>query len=178
MKLFLVALLSLSVCWAAYVPFVLTISQVDDEVGVCSRGDAQQCDAKWKDNTLPCGQTICAVGCAMSSVANALPGGFTPGSLNTWLKVHGGYEGCDLIWGTVNSLGMKYLEQSKHDLAWLSSTANNCNYAVIANVLGGSHWVLLTGYAGNGNFYVHDPAGFHSTYAYDGIVTESVYTYS
>jgi len=147
-------------------------------VGVCKRPHYLQCDSTWGDDTLPCGDTICQVGCAMTSVTEALKGGFNPGTLNSWLKAHGGYEGCDLVWASVNSLGITFQEQSKHTLDWLETAANNCNYAIVANVLNGAHWVLITGYAGGGNFYVNDPADFHSTYAYDGIVTESVYTYN
>ena len=36
----------------------------------------------------------------------------------------------------------------------LESGISSC-HGIIANVRGGSHWVLLTGYAGNDNFYVH-----------------------
>ena len=35
--------------------------------------------------------------------------GYNPGTLNTWLKGHGGYVSGDLfVWGSVNSLGITY----------------------------------------------------------------------
>ncbi len=49
----------------------------------------------------------------MSSVSMALSGcgkGYNPGTLNTWLKGHGGYVSGDLfVWGSVNSLGITYV---------------------------------------------------------------------
>jgi len=112
----------------------------------------------------------------LPDLPEALNDGTTPGQLNSFLINNGGYEGCDIIWGRVPSK-LTYLEQSKHDLGWLSSAAQNCNYAIIANVMNGAHWVLITGYAGGGMFDVNDPANFHSQYSYGDIVTESVYKY-
>lgn len=48
----------------------------------------------------------------MSSVSMALSGcgkGYTPDTLNTWLKGHGGYVSGDLfVWGSVKSIGLAY----------------------------------------------------------------------
>jgi len=114
----------------------------------------------------------------MTSVAELLKQNYNPGTLNSFLTSHGGYEGCDLIWSAVNSLGVTFQGQSAESLSWLSAKADDCNYAIVANVLNGAHWVLITGYNGNGMFAVHDPANFHTEYAYSGMVTESIYTYN
>eukprot|EP01117_Protostelium_nocturnum_P016371 TRINITY_DN6473_c0_g1_i1.p1 TRINITY_DN6473_c0_g1~~TRINITY_DN6473_c0_g1_i1.p1 ORF type:complete len:171 (-),score=38.42 TRINITY_DN6473_c0_g1_i1:68-580(-) len=148
----------------------------------CQRKSASQCGAEWKSDTLPCGKTVCAVGCAMSSVANALPAkngkDWTPGSLNTYLKSHKGYEGCLLVWEAVNPLGMTYKGQSKQSLNNLIKIAEDCNQAAIANVRNGGHWVLITGYAGNSTFYVNDPGYNTQTYTYSQMLRESVYRYN
>ena len=72
----------------------------------------KQCDSAWGSNGLGvsgCGETICSVGCAMTSVAMMLNDGKNPGSLNSWLKNNGGYSGCLIVWSAVNSLGKTYV---------------------------------------------------------------------
>ncbi len=48
-------------------------------------------------------------------------------------------------------------------------------HGIIANVNGGGHWVLLTGCAGNGVFYVNDPGYSRTTYKMSEILKEAVY---
>ena len=48
-------------------------------------------------------------------------------------------------------------------------------HGIIANVNGGSHWVLITGCAGNGVFYVNDPGFNRNTYSFHEILREAVY---
>jgi hypothetical protein len=72
---------------------------------------SQQCGESWSNDELgtAAGVTICDAGCAMSSVAMVLKTKGTdvnPGSLNSWLRNHGGYEGGDeLVWASVNAFG-------------------------------------------------------------------------
>jgi len=141
----------------------------DNNATACSHPHWLQCDNAWRNNALPCGSTICQVGCAMSSAAMCVGGGWNPGKLNDWLKGHGGYQGCNLVWSAVNSLGPKYQQQSSFSLASMAAMANDCSYCLIANVKDGQHWVLLTGYNGNGWFSVNDPANFQQQYSYDQI---------
>ena len=55
----------------------------------------KQCDSRWANEQLgTCSSTtICSAGCAMSSVAMILATkgcSYTPSTLNSWLKSHGG----------------------------------------------------------------------------------------
>lgn len=73
----------------------------------------KQCDSAWGHEQLgTSSNTICSAGCLMTSVAMALKGtghNFNPSTLNSWLKSHGGYASGDLfVWGSVNSLGLKF----------------------------------------------------------------------
>lgn len=75
----------------------------------------KQCDSKWGSEHLgtSASTTICAAGCLMSSVAMALKGigkDYNPGTLNTWLKGHGGYVSTDeFVWGSVKPIGLSYV---------------------------------------------------------------------
>ena len=90
---------------------------------VCGRAYAfrpyplyKQCDPAWGNNSMGVDgpgerSTICAEGCAMSSLAMALAGQgatvagslATPASLNAWLEVHDGYVCLD---GDCNNLNL------------------------------------------------------------------------
>ena len=118
----------------------------------------KQCDSRWGSNKLGSSTTICKSGCLMSSVA-MYSGTHTPGTLNSWLMGHGGYSGNLFIWGSVSSLGLKYLGKS-------SSAADitnhiNAGHGVILNVHNGGHWVLATGVSGS-SYLVNDP-GYTTT---------------
>lgn len=72
----------------------------------------KQCDARWGKDYIYT-QTVCAVGCLMSSTSMALNGhdikvagnAANPGVLNTWLKNHHGYEGNIMIESAVHVRG-------------------------------------------------------------------------
>eukprot|EP00484_Ammonia_sp_Unknown_P024358 CAMPEP_0197044466 /NCGR_PEP_ID=MMETSP1384-20130603/20514_1 /TAXON_ID=29189 /ORGANISM="Ammonia sp." /LENGTH=121 /DNA_ID=CAMNT_0042475925 /DNA_START=188 /DNA_END=553 /DNA_ORIENTATION=- len=104
------------------------------------------------------------------STWNGKTSSWNPGSLNTWLNSHNGYVQTDLIvWSAVDSLHADFVRETHIAEDYLIAQVTNCSNAFIANVRSGSHWVLLTGYAGSGNFYVNDP-GFSTTeYAYSGM---------
>lgn len=140
----------------------------------------KQCDSRWSGNQLgTCSDTICSAGCAMSSVAMILAtkgAGKDPGSLNSWLKGHGGYSsGCLINWGSVDALGY-----TKYQGKQSPSESEICNglaagHGLVANVHNGGHWVLLTGCAGNNVFYVNDPGYSTTTYKHSDIVDLAVY---
>lgn len=72
-------------------------------------------------------------------------GGVDPGSLNSWLDSNGGYSGCDIYWGSVDKLGLTSFQGIEN-----ASESEICNglsqgHGIIANVMNGGHWVLLTG---------------------------------
>eukprot|EP01147_Barroeca_monosierra_P005289 gene5289-7061_t len=140
----------------------------------------KQCDPSWGSDRLgTSSNTICSAGCAMSSVAMILRTkglNFNPGSLNNWLIKNGGYESGDLlVWGSVNKLGVITFQAIENpDLSTLIKGVNAC-HGIVANVRGGSHWVLLTSYAGNGVFNVNDP-GFSTTqYNFSEMLRFAVY---
>jgi len=141
----------------------------------------KQCDSRWASEQLgnSTTDTICAAGCAMSSVAmmlNTKGAALDPSSFNTWLIHNGGYvSGCDIIWSKADSFG-----KTKFQGIEKAAEADICNgvkagHGVIANVNGGHHWVLITGCRGGGVFDVNDPGYNRATYSMGDIVQEAVY---
>jgi len=103
----------------------------------------------------------------------------SPGDLNSWLNAHGGFTHGDwIIWGAINGLGgMKLVASySSLSLASLEALVDSC-HPVVVNVRDRTHYVLVTGNAGGGNFYTNDP-GSHPApvYAYSGMSQFVVYT--
>ncbi|EGC38213.1 hypothetical protein DICPUDRAFT_29096 [Dictyostelium purpureum] len=143
----------------------------------------KQCDSRWGSNEI-INQTVCNVGCLMSSCSMAIAGkGITldgnlsnPGSLNEWLRNNEGYVGDDLLEESV-------LENISNGIQWVGSYPAsaftmdevvdmiNKQVVVIINVLQGAHFVLAVGYdQTNTVFYVNDP-GFNTlTYTYEDVV--------
>lgn len=114
----------------------------------------------------------------MSSVAMALSGvgkNYNPGTLNTWLKGHGGYVSGDLfVWASVNSLGIKYVGKVAN-----SNIASNLasGHIVILNVHNGGHWVLATSMSGS-TIHVNDPGYSTTSYTLSEIVANNSGLYS
>ncbi|MCB0369154.1 MAG: C39 family peptidase [Bdellovibrionales bacterium] len=134
----------------------------------------KQCDSRWGNEQLgTSSNTICKAGCLMSSVAMALSGigkSYNPSTLNTWLKGHGGYVSGDLfVWGSVNSLGLKY--QGKVSNSNIASSLS-AGHVVILNVHNGGHWVLATSMSGS-TIYVNDPGYSTSSYTLSEIVANN-----
>jgi len=131
----------------------------------------KQCSSAWGSQALGYsgGETICSAGCAMSSVSMALSkfgAAYNPGTLNSWLISNGGYASGNLIvWDAVRPLGLTAATSVSFDATGLANTLA-AGKPVIANVNSGGHWVLVTGNAGSGNFYVNDPGYTRSTYAF------------
>jgi len=136
----------------------------------------KQCGESWSNDELgsAAGVTICDAGCAMTSVAMALKtrgAGVNPGSLNSWLRGHGGYVGGDnLVWASVNAFGK--MAMYNYYRGYGSFSQSNLQgviakgWPVVVNVRGGTHWVLVTGYAGGSTFRVNDPGFPSTTYTY------------
>lgn len=134
----------------------------------------KQCDSKWGSEQLgTSSNTICKAGCLMSSVAMALAGigkNYNPGSLNQWLKGHGGYVSGDLfVWGSVSPLGLSYVGKVAN-----SNIASNlaANHIVILNVHNGGHWVLATSMSGS-TIHVNDPGYSTTSYTLSEIVANN-----
>ena len=140
----------------------------------------KQCDSRWGSNGLgTCSQTICSAGCAMTSVAmflNHKGCSKDPGTLNSWLKSNGGYSGgCNINWASVDKLGYSTFmgKQTPTETEMCNGIA--AGHGLVANVHNGGHWVLLTGCAGGGVFYVNDPGYSTTTYKKSDIVDLAVY---
>lgn len=138
----------------------------------------KQCDSQWGNEKLGSGpDTICAAGCAMTSVAMALScrgASINPGSLDEWLDSHGGFSGELIIWSAANAFGViSFAGEGQYSFSDLSAAVSRGNM-VILNVRGGSHWVLATGVSGSG-FNVNDPGFPTSYYDYSGVGTAVIY---
>lgn len=149
---------------------------------ICSRNYPmyKQCDPAWAHDQLGTSatNTICSAGCAMSSVAMGLSGvgsNYNPGTLNQWLKAHGGYVSGDLIvWSAVAPLGLTFDGKfANHQIKSKLDAAK----VVVINVNNGAHWVLATGYSGD-NILVNDPNHPTSSYALSTIVEGNNVVYS
>jgi ABC-type bacteriocin/lantibiotic exporter with double-glycine peptidase domain len=131
----------------------------------------KQCDSRWGNQQLGTGsQTICQAGCLMSSAAMALAGtghSYDPGSLNAWLKTHGGYVSGNLfVWASINAIGLHF--EGKVANSAIKSSLDQ-NKIVIINVHNGGHWVLATRYSGD-TIYVNDPGYNTASYQMSEIV--------
>lgn len=143
----------------------------------------KQCNSSW-GNDLMVTQTICAVGCLMSSVSMALNGKHiqiegkdsNPGTLNAWLRTHQGYTSENGLYEEV----VPNINPSR--IQWVGSiipgsklppssvkTYLDSTIITIANVMKGGHFVLVVGYdpsdlnSVDPKFYVNDP-GFNKAY--------------
>jgi len=140
----------------------------------------KQCDSRWSGNRLgTCSLTICQAGCAMSSVAMMLATkgvDTNPAALNTWLINNGGYvDGCDIIWSKADAYGKTTFQAIETAAESDICAGLAANHGIIANVRGGSHWVLLTGCKGGGVYTVNDPGFNQDTYTQGDILREAVY---
>lgn len=99
-----------------------------------------------------------------------------PGSLNSWLKNNGGYaNGCDIIWSAPDKFGVTSFQGKETASESEICSGVSQGHGIIANVMNGGHYVLITGCAGNGVFYVNDPGFSYTTYTMNDIVVEAVY---
>merc|ERR1712107_215629 len=112
----------------------------------------------------------------MTMIIKTKGGNYNPGTMNSWLKSNGGYASGDLlVWGAVDKLGLVDFQAIETpDMQTVISGLNAC-HGIIANVRGGSHWVLLTGYAGDNNFNVNDPGFNQATYPFHEMLRFAVY---
>ena len=151
----------------------------------------KQCDPAWATDEIHV-KTVCAVGCLMSSTSMALrqrgvpiPRSLaasaqdaTPGTLNAWLRSHGGYvAGTDELEeakvAALDPARVAWTNASMHktnDLAWADVVRLlNAGAVVIANVMRGHHFVLVVGFddANKGDMlYVNDPGFARASYSY------------
>jgi len=152
----------------------------------------KQCDSQWGSETLGTGSnTICAAGCAMSSVSMILAtwgeqidgSAANPGTLNKWLIDNNGYADGDLIaWAAVNKLGKVQFSNMYSGAGSLSASDLRSNVdkskPTVVNVRSGSHWVLVVGYQSNTStsFIVNDPGFSDTSYEYSCMSNYVVYS--
>lgn len=74
------------------------------------------------------------------------------------------------MWDSVNKFGVMSLDNYYHGAGSLSQASLRAlvskGYACVVNVRGGTHWVLVTSYAGGSTFYVNDPGFADNAYTY------------
>ncbi|KJE95642.1 hypothetical protein, variant [Capsaspora owczarzaki ATCC 30864] len=138
----------------------------------------KQCDPAWGDDLIDT-ETICQVGCLMSSISMAIHGwqikingtSSNPQSLNNFLRANNGYIGDDLDESAVpkiNPVDISWPADGMHPTNDLSfgtiASYLEMGRVVIANVLHGRHFVLVTAASNNNDtLFVNDP-GFNTTY--------------
>jgi len=158
-------------------------------------GSFKQTDAAWKGDQIK-KRTIGAVGCAMTSVTNALYSQIkkikisvdspevdvTPKTVNEYLLAHNGYTADDnIFWAKLDPVGvavhMKFENRIEHPtVAQLKEAVEACK-GVIINVRGGGHWVLVTAAAEGDTFLVNDPAFPSPSYGFADISRAVIYAF-
>lgn len=99
-----------------------------------------------------------------------------PGTLNTWLKSNGGYQGNLFVWGSVGKFGMNFKGFCNDKASMRNWINQGCD--VMLNVNNGGHWVLAVGHDSS-KFYVQDP-GYSTVTSYpdSNVGTSGVYCYN
>ena len=147
----------------------------------------KQCNSSWGPTIMGGdNDTICEVGCLMSSISMALAGTgievdnqtASPATVNRWLQQNSGY-----VPGSSALMESKIPLISPGRITWSSSgmhLSNNIPFEkiqelidskvpsiVIANVMHGHHFVLVVGYRHDGDtLVVNDPGFNRNTYSY------------
>ena len=138
----------------------------------------KQCDPTWGSDLIYT-KTVCQVGCLMSSISMGLHGWdlniggepSNPGTLNEWLKENNGYtQGNNLIESALNQVFRNmWTEAGMHKTNDLTpyelSDLINSDKFVVANVMKGRHFVLVTNWSEKNPdiVWVNDP-GFNTEY--------------
>jgi hypothetical protein len=143
----------------------------------------KQCNASWGNDVME-KQTICDVGCLMSSCSMALRGRgvavggqpANPATLNAWLRANHGYvTGDDLDESALprfNATAVRWPSDGMHtsnDLPYMTIRGYQLQgRTVIANVMQGHHFVLVTGwnYTDPDAVLVNDPGFDRTAYSY------------
>src|SRR4051812_40682830 len=94
-----------------------------------------------------------------------------PGTFNTWLNAHNGYEGGDeLVWAAGDAFGTAKFQNYFRGAGAMSQSAMqaaiSAGQPIIVNVRNGGHWVLVTGYINGATYAVNDPGFSVNSYVY------------
>jgi len=155
----------------------------------------KQCDPAWGNKLIGTSttNTICDVGCLMSSVSMALNGkdveingnASNPLTLNNWLVANGGYVDADELQESVvpqlDTTHVKWVGSLFNNTALspaqIKTYLNDGSTIVIYNVDQGRHFVLGTGYDDTDvHFYVNDPGFERDYYNYTDIVGYRIFS--
>lgn len=145
----------------------------------------KQCNKSWGSDVMVT-KTVCAVGCLMSSTSMALNGNgieiddskpANPGTLNAWLRNNNGYDGSNDFYEEV----LPNIS-SRGNVIWPKDGMHKTNdlqpqtvrlylekgRVMIANVMNGSHFVLVTGWDQENEdvLFVNDPGFNLNNYSY------------
>ena len=119
----------------------------------------------------------------MTSVTSALKtrgSNLDPGTYNSWLIQNGGYvQGNLLVWAAADAFGTITFQNYYGGFGSLSEAALQGmiknKQPIVVNVRQGSHWVLVTGYAGGNTYTVNDSGFSTNTYQYTDMGNFVVY---
>lgn len=143
----------------------------------------KQCDPRWGNDIINT-ETVCAVGCLISSTSMALAGKnlsisnstATPGTINAWLRTHNGYDGQnDFIESSLPALNPSHISwpsdgmHTTNDVPLATIQAYlTAGRPVIAWVRNRTHFVLVIGWdaSNSDTLYVNDPGFAQTTYSY------------
>ncbi len=140
----------------------------------------RQCGESWSGDQLgTCSETMCSAGCAVTSKAMIFAyygGSMNPGQLNRCLRDNGGYaSGCLVYWNdTCAPDGVHYAGSGGLDAEL------DAGYPVLAQVRSSRtsmHFIVITGRAGGGNYYINDPGWAYNTTAEAGYTLVRMHNY-
>lgn len=149
----------------------------------------KQCDDRWASVTMGSnGDTICQVGCLMSSISMSLAGNAitippnrvdsTPLTVDRWLQANSGF-----VPGSSSLNEITMVNINPGHIVWNASSDHRSNDisfgeivnklnepqppVLIANVMQGQHFVLIVGYRADGDtLVVNDPGFDRNTYSH------------
>eukprot|EP00042_Codosiga_hollandica_P028586 m.151051 g.151051 ORF g.151051 m.151051 type:complete len:357 (+) comp52812_c0_seq2:78-1148(+) len=181
--------------------FLVALALVGCSVGVPrSYPLYKQCDPRWGSDLMGVAgpgerATICAEGCAMSSLSMALSGvnitladgsSINPGTYNQFLVNNSLYvcgdEDCNLLWLNGEEVFTNVLlsvgDVVPPPIDTINAGLESAEYIYIAHVRDGTHFVLLTGMPEYGVFSVNDPYYNSTNYTYADISSILLYQVS
>ena len=153
----------------------------------------QQFDYRWASDIMVT-KTVSAVGCLMSSTSMALNGHSVqiskgmpsnPGSLNSWLRTHKGYDDSNDLYEErvpdIDPEHVGWVDEGMHrenDLSFAEVSALlEAGQPVIANVMHGHHFVLVVGWdsQNTSKLFVNDPGFYRISYDNSEVVGWRLY---
>ncbi len=79
------------------------------------------------------------------------------------------------MWASIDAFGVTSFQGKQHPDEDAICNGLSQGHGLVANVMGGGHWVLLTGCLGGGWYAVNDPGFSYTQYHHSDIVELAVY---